>query len=139
MREIMMYLFPLIIVAFMVWAIANAIRTQKKSAARLQGLLQNNDQKFGDALEVSKRQLAVSEQMLEELRSIRRQLEHKDKSARQTERSRTRATDNLRGFVPSVSEPQRRDEAPRTKVPRTSSARSSVFWLSRMDRKNHAL
>ena len=75
----MMYLFPLIIVAFMVWAITNAIRTQKKSAARLQGLLQNNDQKFGDALEVSKRQLAVSEQMLEELRSIRRQLEHKDK------------------------------------------------------------
>ena len=79
MREMMMYLFPMIIVAFMFWAITNAIRTQKKSAARLQGLSKSNDQKFGGALEVSKRQLAVAEQMLEELRSIRRQLEHKDK------------------------------------------------------------
>ena len=51
----------------------------KEKRARLQGLSKSNDQKFGDALEVSKRQLAVAEQMLEELRSIRRQLEHKDK------------------------------------------------------------
>ena len=79
MREMMMYLFPMIIVAFIFWAITNVIRTQKKSAARLQGLSKSNDQKFGDALEVSKRQLAVAVQMLEELRSIRRQLEHKDK------------------------------------------------------------
>jgi uncharacterized membrane protein len=79
MRELMLYVFPLVIIAFMVWAITNAIRTQKKSAARLQGLSQSSDHKFADALEVSKCQLAVSEQMLEELRSIRRQLEHKDK------------------------------------------------------------
>jgi hypothetical protein len=80
MQNFMFYVFPLVLIACMAWAITHAIRSQKKNTVRLQGIAQTGERNFSDVMDLTKRQLAVSEQTLEELRAVRHLLEEKNQS-----------------------------------------------------------